>query len=405
MNHDTERNTCQFNQQKGGAMNRDTYKQDKNKAQKRNELILSDFLEWLLLKGLSVKTMKKHEDNMRFYINDYLLFYCALPPEEGVDRIDEFMKDWLPENALWVSKTAIKEYCVGLKKFYTFMCEIGYVGKSDLDTIKHIIKDQMDDWVDGVETHYDDMNREIVDDYLSAMEYSLEEYLDDIDMGTLMEFVKRHKHFKSFDAFHGTACGFAALPLSSDYDSNRELFIGNMMQNVLCSLEEKKRFEEALMTFYDRTEDIIFAGDFVPYCGSWEFKDIKTNDPKDWCIGFMAAFSLFKDLVRISDRDYLEIFQDGLSPLMLLSFDQNNPDFLMVKNKIIEKEGAWEPFQERMFRHLPDIPLLFADIAEEFMEEFEEKKNAAPVRTEKVGRNDSCPCGSGKKYKKCCGSK
>ena len=23
---------------------------------------------------------------------------------------------------------------------------------------------------------------------------------------------------------------------------------------------------------------------------------------------------------------------------------------------------------------------------------------------EKVGRNDPCPCGSGKKYKKCCGS-
>jgi preprotein translocase subunit SecA len=23
--------------------------------------------------------------------------------------------------------------------------------------------------------------------------------------------------------------------------------------------------------------------------------------------------------------------------------------------------------------------------------------------TPKVGRNDSCPCGSGKKYKKCCG--
>ena len=26
-----------------------------------------------------------------------------------------------------------------------------------------------------------------------------------------------------------------------------------------------------------------------------------------------------------------------------------------------------------------------------------------PVRKEKVGRNDPCPCGSGKKYKKCCG--
>jgi len=26
-----------------------------------------------------------------------------------------------------------------------------------------------------------------------------------------------------------------------------------------------------------------------------------------------------------------------------------------------------------------------------------------PVRVEKIGRNDPCPCGSGKKYKKCCG--
>ncbi|MEG1687865.1 MAG: SEC-C metal-binding domain-containing protein, partial [Angelakisella sp.] len=28
-----------------------------------------------------------------------------------------------------------------------------------------------------------------------------------------------------------------------------------------------------------------------------------------------------------------------------------------------------------------------------------------PVRVaNKVGRNDPCPCGSGKKYKKCCGA-
>ncbi len=26
------------------------------------------------------------------------------------------------------------------------------------------------------------------------------------------------------------------------------------------------------------------------------------------------------------------------------------------------------------------------------------------VRGEKVGRNDPCPCGSGRKYKKCCGA-
>ena len=35
-----------------------------------------------------------------------------------------------------------------------------------------------------------------------------------------------------------------------------------------------------------------------------------------------------------------------------------------------------------------------------------ESAKAAQVRrsTDKVGRNDPCPCGSGKKYKRCCGS-
>ena len=32
-------------------------------------------------------------------------------------------------------------------------------------------------------------------------------------------------------------------------------------------------------------------------------------------------------------------------------------------------------------------------------------RTAQPIRVEqKVGRNDPCPCGSGKKYKKCCGA-
>lgn len=34
---------------------------------------------------------------------------------------------------------------------------------------------------------------------------------------------------------------------------------------------------------------------------------------------------------------------------------------------------------------------------------YAEEKAKTPVRSEKIGRNDPCPCGSGKKYKKCCG--
>jgi uncharacterized protein YecA (UPF0149 family) len=29
--------------------------------------------------------------------------------------------------------------------------------------------------------------------------------------------------------------------------------------------------------------------------------------------------------------------------------------------------------------------------------------SAGPKKSEKIGRNDPCPCGSGKKYKQCCG--
>jgi uncharacterized protein YecA (UPF0149 family) len=33
----------------------------------------------------------------------------------------------------------------------------------------------------------------------------------------------------------------------------------------------------------------------------------------------------------------------------------------------------------------------------------DEEEDARPV-VSKAGRNDPCPCGSGKKYKKCCGA-
>ena len=33
----------------------------------------------------------------------------------------------------------------------------------------------------------------------------------------------------------------------------------------------------------------------------------------------------------------------------------------------------------------------------------EEKKSGTIVKDKKIGRNDPCPCGSGRKYKQCCG--
>lgn len=40
---------------------------------------------------------------------------------------------------------------------------------------------------------------------------------------------------------------------------------------------------------------------------------------------------------------------------------------------------------------------------EEKSELTREYKDSKTVRVQKIGRNEPCPCGSGKKYKKCCG--
>ncbi|OQX86863.1 hypothetical protein B6D60_05320 [candidate division KSB1 bacterium 4484_87] len=41
----------------------------------------------------------------------------------------------------------------------------------------------------------------------------------------------------------------------------------------------------------------------------------------------------------------------------------------------------------------------------DFDDEFGGQKKIKPIKkaTPKIGRNDPCPCGSGKKYKHCCG--
>jgi SEC-C motif-containing protein len=40
----------------------------------------------------------------------------------------------------------------------------------------------------------------------------------------------------------------------------------------------------------------------------------------------------------------------------------------------------------------------------EFLREEQPATAAVPAATTKVGRNDPCPCGSGRKFKKCCGA-
>lgn len=73
-----------------------------------------------------------------------------------------------------------------------------------------------------------------------------------------------------------------------------------------------------------------------------------------------------------------------------LGFDKE----LLYKN-MVEAKAEW----------LYELPMWDNIIPEERRKELylEQKKSHTVVKDKKIGRNDPCPCGSGKKYKYCCG--
>ena len=76
--------------------------------------------------------------------------------------------------------------------------------------------------------------------------------------------------------------------------------------------------------------------------------------------------------------------------VVCLAFDKEK----LYKNMVAAK-ADW-------LYELPQWKEIFSE--EELKKFYKEQKESTTIRKpKKIGRNDPCPCGSGKKYKKCCG--
>ena len=91
------------------------------------------------------------------------------------------------------------------------------------------------------------------------------------------------------------------------------------------------------------------------------------------------SYKLFTDLVG-------RIKLEAVKVLQLVQFDFKSPD---------EEEAAVEHIREELESGIADAKLS--------TEEEETPKNSPLAGTKKPKRNEPCPCGSGKKYKNCCG--
>jgi uncharacterized protein len=117
-----------------------------------------------------------------------------------------------------------------------------------------------------------------------------------------------------------------------------------------------------------------------------------------WAIGFMYAVESWpQDWAPPRDKEVAKVLDAALECVVAVTEDDTEPPTVAA----FEEDG--EPtISEKRLNDFADAVWAIYDLRELW-------RNIGPrVETvhvgDKPGRNDACPCGSGKKYKKCCGA-
>ena len=110
---------------------------------------------------------------------------------------------------------------------------------------------------------------------------------------------------------------------------------------------------------------------------------------EEWAIGFIEGIDL-------RAQAWEPIFKDRRADqvvLPILALSGEAPD------------EVYEELDEQMRADLVDsLPAMLQMIDAYWRDPRRRLPGPEPIRSAKVGRNEACPCGSGKKYKKYCGS-
>lgn len=243
-----------------------------------------------------------------------------------------------------------------------------------------------------------------------------------------------------------------------EYDNvmNRQREVIYKMRDEILLGEKLK--ERAYSFFEETIEDILLKySDPKKYAEEWDWEGIKGefglaflvdfNVPKDEIVKFKQDTLLDKLLEiarqRLDEREQTlgqELFGELLKFVMLGTIDSHWRDHLYALDALREgiglrAYGQKDPlieYKQESFRMFDEVLRNLAkDISSLIFRAQLRPEVHRPVRTteykpvvaggsqsaasasghakprqaepEKIGRNDPCPCGSGKKYKKCCG--
>ena len=224
------------------------------------------------------------------------------------------------------------------------------------------------------------------------------EPLTDAELDRLGDFLKSCKGGKAMnvEALDGFFAALIAGPetvMPSEY--NREVFGGEMSEACeFCSLDEANEILGLMMRHWNTIASTLHRDDvYVPLLMQDENCVAHGND---WARGFMRG-------MHMRHYGWAELMDDeehgGCVVPMMTLFHEHDEDPEM-RPELISPEK-----REEVIAHMA-AGLLRAYRYFRAQRQVSASAHASDLRRSaaKVGRNDSCPCGSGKKYKKCCGS-
>ena len=165
-----------------------------------------------------------------------------------------------------------------------------------------------------------------------------------------------------------------------------------LLRRFAAALEEELAAgEPPVLLLYGKEGDENGPSDYLPWCQSY-LAGVDAAE-EDW---FEALGDEDEDLDEES-ADEIEYLDERLFPLMVLTGE--------AEDAAREHGEEWPEGEEReqiASECEDDLPQAVTDIYRFWLA----KRGTQTIRRDepKVGRNDPCPCGSGKKFKQCCGA-
>jgi uncharacterized protein len=155
----------------------------------------------------------------------------------------------------------------------------------------------------------------------------------------------------------------------------------------------------------DILSDVGFNFDYVAFRDDPIDNFDEWSPLHDWAMGFTLAYDFAPGVWDEMPEDAFELAGLLIAQLMFFSTKENARRYLELTDR---PNADLNNMSVEMCREYAEACRLLAQMGLTFREPKEPgfpmpSGDGAVGAPPKVGRNDPCPCGSGKKYKKCCG--